>query len=286
MAQNLRRRLQQSERDLFAPIAFRLSQSLEQVEPSELAHDAALASFVLGSAQRTLGADTIVSWFDTWLEAEAAVRSVARGSEGTGRDHDARPPERIDVQATLDASSIRTALATAQHLSGQAATGVVLGYQTAPATLARHLDGDDPDRFLDEALGIALAMARSHCEAGVSALLLADEREADRPAVLWERCSALLNVAQYYETPVVYLCRAGVSPETAERLRESPVLIADSPFTPAIVTFPVDASGFAQAAEQLAARSSGERRMVLSAWDLEPGTAAEDIVQLGNAIAR
>lgn len=285
MAQNLRKRLQQSERDLFAPIAFRLSHSLEQVELSETANDAALASFVFGSAQRTLAADATVSWFDTWLEAEAAGVVIGRGSHDVVLSDAALPQDRVDVQATLAAPTIKTVLTTAQHLSGQTETGVVLGYLTAPATLARHLDADDPDRFHSEAVAIALGIARSHCEAGVSALLLADEHEADRPAVMWERSSALLNVAQYYETPIVYLCRAGVSPETADRLRDSPLLIADSPFTPDVVTFPVDASDFASAADRLAVDRSPRARLVLSAWDLEPGTPAEDIIQLGSALA-
>jgi hypothetical protein len=228
-----------------------------------------------------LRVDAVASWFDTSLEAAAAQGVVEQ--EATYR---ASLPKRIDVDAALRAPTMKTALATAQHLSAQGgAQGVVLGYQTAPATLARRLNAEDPECFLGEALSITLAVARSHCEAGVSALLLVDEQEGDRPEDIWERSSALLNVAQYYETPVVYLCRHGVSRETAEHLRNSALLIADSPFTPSVVTFPV-AGDIASAADHVAASCSSTPRLVLSAWDLDPETAAEDVVQLGNAIAR
>lgn len=251
MAARLDAVLRRAGRDLFLPLTFRLAQRLEQVTPEDFAGDPALAAFVLRSAQKLFEADGAVNWFDSRLESTAA-------------DEDAASPE-----AFLESPSIRVALDLARRLAGDAGHDeLVLGYMTGPATL--------PGRG-----ALSLALAKAYCEANVSALLLAEDAPLGVAATApCEALAPMLNLAAYYGIPVLVLARHRPDPAVVARLRSLGARVA-GPDAEEIVTLPI---GERAPADCLAEWKTGRGRLVLSAWDIPPETAPEDVVAVARQV--
>ncbi|HXP31555.1 MAG TPA: hypothetical protein VN832_10725 [Stellaceae bacterium] len=257
MAARLDALLRRAGRDLFLPLSFRLAQRLEQVAPEEFAADPALAAFALRSAQKLFGADGTINWFDPALESASA------GADGV-------PPEAI-----LKRPPLSVALDLARRLADEAGNDdLVLGYLTGPATLSRRL-------AFKHASQIPLAMAKAYCEAKVSALLLAEEAPLGPETVVHcETLAPLLNLAAYYGIPVLLLPRHRPGPAFIKRIHELGVRIARSG-AGAIVTLPI---GERTPDECLAGWEKGSGRLVLSAWDIPPETAPEDVVAVARQV--
>jgi hypothetical protein len=257
MAARLDSLLRRSGRDLFLPLTFRLAQRLEQVAPEEFAGDPALAAFVLRSAQKLFGADGTVNWFDPALESASA------GS-------DPASPE-----ALLKRPPLNAALELARRLAGDAGNDeLVLGYLTGPATLSRRL-------AFEHASQIPLAMAKAYCEANVSGLLLAEEAPLGPETVVHcETLAPLFNLAAYYGIPVLLLPRHRPDPAVVERMHAMGARIA-GPGPGEIVTLPI---GERARAECVAGWERGSGRLVLSAWDIPPETAPEDVVAVARQV--
>lgn len=287
MAARLPALLQRADHDLFVPVAFGLARRLEQIEWEEFAEDTGLAVFTLHSSLRTLSADGVINWFDSWLEAESAGAICERDADGRitrAAEPLASVPEADEI---VKGRGVSAALEVASRLCQQTGDkGLVLGYLTGPATLHRRLHG--PDRPADAAsrelcARVSIAMARAYCDAGISALLIAEEDEAADVAAI-EALAPLFNLAEYYGAPVVYLARRPVPAAVAATLVKFGAWIADAAGGD-VITLPVgeqDAAACAQAWQ--AAAGSGARRMLLSGWDIPADTAPEDVIGLAQSI--
>jgi hypothetical protein len=190
------------------PIAFRIALKLDQVSWEEACEDVGLAVFALRNAQKMFKADGLVNWFDTWLEAEACGATIDRGPLGAVAN--ATPPAALpDAAAFAAAPAIVRVTEIARRLVGEARKdSTVIGYLTGPATLCRHLGTDDRQRAAD----YALALVKLYGEAGVGALLFAEEEPPARPF------DAVANLAGYYNLPMLLAARGGVTPEQAKAL--------------------------------------------------------------------
>ena len=190
------------------PIAFRIALKLDQVSWDEACEDVGLAVFALRNAQKMFKADGLVNWFDTWLEAEACGAKLARGPLGVVSA--AAPPAALPDAATFAAAPpIARVAEIARRLVGETrAESTVLGYATGPATLLKHLGANDAQRAAD----YSLALVKLYGEAGVGALLFAEEETPARPF------DAVANLAGYYNLPMLLAARGGATPEQAKAL--------------------------------------------------------------------
>jgi hypothetical protein len=208
-------------RTLFAPVIFRLALKLEQIAWTEFADSAAEAVFALRATQRLFKQDVIFTCFDTWLEAEAAGVAVERDALGRVVN-EPRPPVSLPAtDAVLAGASIAHAVEIVRRLRDEPVVTVAM--LSAGATLLRRFVGDaecgrilhdlgrsevkPADRaLLDSLREISVGLARAYCEAGAGALLLVQEAESPDLADLAD-AAALFNLAEYYATPVLLLCR-------------------------------------------------------------------------------
>ena len=190
------------------PIAFRIALKLDQVSWDEACEDVGLAVFALRNAQKMFKADGLVNWFDTWLEAEACGAKITRGPLGDVTS--AAPPTALpDAAAFTIAPPIARAADIARRLVAETREdSTVIGYLTGPATLLKHLNIDETQRAVD----YSLALVKLYGEAGVGALLFAEEEAPARPF------DAVANLAGYYNLPMLLAARGGVTPEQAKAL--------------------------------------------------------------------
>lgn len=289
MASRLPALLQRADHDLFVPITFALSRRLEQIEWDELVEDRGLAVFTVHSSLRTFSADGVVNWFDSWLEAESAGARCERGADGRVT----RPAEPLavvpDAEAIVKGRSVSAALDIASRLCQQTGErGLVLGYITGPVTLHHRLYGADRKAdaaSLELCAKVATSMARAYCDAGISALLIAEEEPAGDPAAV-EALAPLFNLAEYYGAPVVYLSRSPAPAPVAESLKRLGAWIADAEGAAGgVVAIPLgEANAAACAQAWRAAAAGGVRRMVLSNWDIPADTPPEDVIGLAQQI--
>ena len=190
------------------PIAFRIALKLDQVSWDEACEDVGLAVFALRNAQKMFKADGLVNWFDTWLEAEACGAKVARGP--LGEVTNPTPPASLPDAARFAAAPATARVAEiARRLVGETREdSTVLGYATGPATLQKHLGTNDAQRAGE----YTLALVKLYGEAGVGALLFAEEEPPARPF------DAVANLAGYYNLPMLLAARGGITPEQAKAL--------------------------------------------------------------------
>jgi hypothetical protein len=190
------------------PIAFRIALKLDQVSWDEACDDVGLTVFALRNAQKMFKGDGLVNWFDPWLEAEACGAKIARGP--LGEVTSAAPPAALPDAPTFTAAPpIARVAEIARRLVGETREdSTVLGYATGPATLLAHLGAKDPQRAAE----YTLALVKLYGEAGVGALLFAEEETPVRPF------DAVANLAGYYNLPMLLAARAGVTPEQAKAL--------------------------------------------------------------------
>jgi len=190
------------------PIAFRIALKLDQVSWDEACEDVGLAVFALRNAQKMFKGDGLVNWFDTWLEAEACGAKVARGP--LGEVANATPPASLPDAATFAAApAIARVVDIARRLVGETREGsTVIGYLTGPATLLKHLGTKDAQRAAE----YSLALVKLYGEAGVGALLFAEEEPPARPF------DTVANLAGYYNLPMLLAARGGATPEQAKAL--------------------------------------------------------------------
>ena len=148
---------------------------------------------------------------------------------------------------------------------------------TGPAALQGRLFAG----AIGHASEIPLAIAKAYCEANVSALLLAEEAPLGPETVVHcETLAPLLNLAAYYGMPVLLLPRHRPDPAVIERMHAMGMRIA-GPGAGEIVTLPI---GERAPAECLASWKKGSGRLVLSAWDIPPETAPEDVVAVARQV--
>lgn len=272
--------------DLFVPLAFGLSRHIEQVVWQEFVEDPTLTTFALNAAKKSLHADGVINWFDGWLEAESAGTLCSRDNEGQVEKIEEPPSPLPTAEAVLAKLPVRSAIDVAARLCRQVDDqGIVLGYMSGPATILARVGGA-ADRA-EHTIEIMLALAKAYLEAGVSGLLLAEEIEAapqQRSAI--EGLRPLFNLAEYYETPIVYLPRRPPAVEIATALSDMGARIAAAGGDCQILTLPV---GEATADDCVALwrRESGDRRrLVLSAWDVPAHAPPQDVITIAQRLKR
>lgn len=277
-------------RDLFVPIAFTLAIRLEQATYAELADDPGFAAFTLRSTLKLFKSDGIVNWFDGWLEAEGAGATVARDELGRVAGAPAAPKSLPDAKDFVAAASVARVLDLTRRLCAETKDeALVLGTLTGPLSLAKRLapkgkTGADAVRAVAP---LSLALAKEYCEAGVSALLIA-EAEPVKSAEALKPLDALLNLASYYGTPAVLLCRAPVDAAARKDITALGVrLIAAPGGGDKAHAVPGDALGDPAGAKDWVAAQAGTRggRLFLTDWDIAPETAPEAVMAWRAAIA-
>ena len=278
----------------FLPLAFRLAARLEQIDWREMTGDPASATFALRATQNLLGADGLINWFDGWLEAEAAGTEVARDEIGqviaAPKPLGAIP----DPDAVMAGGDVPAMLETARRLCAESSDQtLVLGYLTGGRTLL--------DRFLgakaasksaqpefESAAQVSLALARAYCEAGVGALLVAEETGAKKMDYL-RAFDSLLNLAHYFTVPVVFLCREKLDSAGRDAVRaagfDHVVAPGDSDSDAQIVGVSNTLlTGGDKKLDAWAAARRGSGGLFLSEWEIDADTAPERIVALGESI--
>lgn len=315
MSARLDRLLSRTGRDLFVPLSFRLSAKLEQMDWEELLEDPTYTAFALRNAQKLFRADGVVNWFDTCLEAEAAGVEVERdemgGVVGRGDPIDSLP----EAATFLQRGAIPPALDVARRLCEETRDeSAVLGYLTGPRTLLAHLFGEERQRrllqagasgeeaaggdldALDGAVGLSLQLARAYCEVGVGALLLAEGQEAAEDSGYLKGLEPILNLANYYDVPLLLLerhpvpsrwreqaSRAGFRYVSAPRAGSPEEALADGVCP--VPTEPLTGEGFS-AEEWLRERrgEAGGARIYVSEWELPVETLPENLIDLGRSL--
>ncbi len=201
-------------RDLYLPMAFRVALGWAELSWEQALADPAAAAGALRRFQRHIQADGVLSWFDGWLEAEAAGARAARDAEGRVVGTPA-PPRRLPSAASLaEAPQIRAVLEITRALCAETREqSTVLGCVTGVRTLAARLIGHRPApgaTVEPEATEIACALARSFCEAGVGALVMIAEEPMSETADAGNfRPTAA--IAQEFAVPTLLLSRHPLS---------------------------------------------------------------------------
>lgn len=299
-------------RDLFVPLSFRLSARLEQTDWEEMAEDAVYATFTLRNGSNLFGADGVVNWFDTHLEAEAAGAVVERDEMGRVTQRLALPDSIPDAGSVLQQGEIPAALDVARRLSEETLDkSAVLGYLTGLRTLLNHLFGEEEggrllqaassgeaskeDRdALDNTVQISLQLVRAYCEAGVSGLLLAEEDGTEVPASA-RLLAPVFNVANYYGVPVMLLSRDPLTPRAKEEALQAGFRYVAAPddgapeeTEMAARTIPTDLCVREEAPLKAWVReqrgSGGGARIYVSEWELPAEAIPENLIELGHSL--
>lgn len=279
MSVQLHRLLEQRRRDLFVPVVFRLAAKLEQMTWDDLAADPASTTFALRSSQRLFGADGLVNWFDTHLEAEAAGLHVVRDEMGQVVGI-GEPPGRLPTTADfLAGGSIPVAVDVAARLCAETAgDSAVLGYLTGPRTMLAPVVGDDQgtDRtVLDAAVQLLVELLKAYCDAGVGGALVAEDVVLDdlsAPAL-----EPLFNVARYYGIPLVLLSRPPVSGAVAADARRAGFDVPADPL-------PLDLVTHEGAPDGWRARQGRTPAIRLTQWEAPLHSIPENVIALSRAI--
>jgi len=287
MATPLDRRLAKAAAPLFAPLGVRIVLRLEQVEYAEFAADAALASFSLRSALGVLEADAIAVAFDTWAEAEAAGRRIARTPDGGIAEPGKALDMPVDAESALEAAPLAATAALTRRVCeeiGEAAA--VLGTMCGPATLLTRLHGAARgDDMIDAAARLAAKSLDMLCGAGVAAVVLLEEEPAE-PA-LFARFDAAFNLARYYQVPVLYLSCGALSGQAADSARAAGATWAVGPGDADGAVAAIPLAAFAQDGDFGAgwkAALPDTVRLLVSAWEIPAQTGAETILRVRNVL--
>jgi Uroporphyrinogen decarboxylase (URO-D) len=290
---------------LFLPIGFRFLLKLEQVEWDEFCRDPALATFTLRAAQRLFNADGLINWFDDWLEAEGAGASVKRSALGVPAGKAAPLRDLPDPQTFATSAAVARAIEIAGRLGKE--TGgetVALAYLTGPRTLFERLFGAAAARRMAKALKqgkprgadmealeaaaeLSLTLAKAYCEAGCGALVLAeDENPGDLECL--SAFSALLNLAEYYNVPILLLSRHPLGQAARAAARAAGLQFIASPAGgEGLQTIPLEIlMENADHAVAWAKALPAAYRLVVTEWEIPPAAIPEAVIALRNEINR
>ena len=228
----------------FVPWVCSFAARLEQLRLDEMLADPGLLSSALLNAQQLFGYDAIVTAFDTTLEAECLGCAVDWGEDGFAPVVVSHPIEEgatvqdlqaIEITKTGRLPAIVESTKRIRIVRGGKVA--VVGVVTGPLTLARHLGGDSfwagiearadhSEKVLAFAAGTVLKVSRLYCEAGVDAILLADDAIAKVDA---QTCNSLIapvksvtNVARFYGARSILLPGA-VTSDTLDAVLSLPV---------------------------------------------------------------
>jgi len=278
-------------RDLFAPIAFSLGIKLEQTSWDEITEDPSFAAFVLQSTRRLFKSDALFTWFDGWLEAEAAGLAPKRDAQGGVTTAPQAPASLPDATAFVKATPITRVLDLTRRLCEETRNETaVIGYLTGPTTLTTRLAGAaarDPEAVRRVA-SLSIALARQYGELGVSALVLAED-VAVASAETIRPYDALVNAAEYYGIPTYLLCRHAIDVALRDGLRKLGFRAVASPSGPDPTVQLIDDGALgdpAHAPAWLAARPGARgSRLFTTGWDLAPDISPEVVMGWRTAIA-
>ncbi len=148
--------------------------------------------------------------------------------------------------------------------------------------------GEDRDR-LEGAVQMSLSLARAYGEAGVSALLLAEEKEVESIAFLGG-FEPLFNLADYYGIPIILLSRHPLSAGIGEAARRAGArcVIAPGGEIREVCGFPLGLlSGSEQDRREWVEVRRPEHtthRLFLSEWELPADTPPEKVIGARRAL--
>jgi uroporphyrinogen-III decarboxylase len=290
-------------RDLFVPVTFRLALKLEQTTWDEMTSDPGLAGFTLRSVQRLFKADGLVNWFDDWLEAEAAGVKVERDDGGNVSAGPDRPESLADAKTFRTAATVAAVVDLTKRLCAEVGNdAAVLGYLTGGATLLARLYGEDrrtaivkefaagkiaePTRkAVDAAAQFGVALANAYCEAGASALVLAEHDRVTTAAYL-RGFEAIFNVARYLNVPILMLCKHAPDTVFVEAARKTGVaqVVSRSAKDDRVVAVPCESASELAGFAEGWAKGGASKRLVMTEWDTPADTAPEHLIGLQKKI--
>lgn len=217
-------------RGMFIPLMCSFAAKLKQITVREMLHSPSHLSNCQRDALKLFQHDVVINIFDTSLEAEAmgcGVRwehdhtlpcvvshPLAGESEIPASDPLFETKGRIPV--VLEATKRLTTIVGKQ--------AAVLGVVTGPLTLASHLAGaafldglkhssSRSQHILELAGSTCLNLSSKYCDLNVDAILfveettgISDSQVIDKSGHIYE---SLINVAHFYEKPVMMLSRCG-----------------------------------------------------------------------------
>jgi hypothetical protein len=307
MADSIDRLTKSLRRHAFVPLVFRLSLALEQVKWDEFSEDSALAAFVLRSGYRIIKADGGITWFDTLLEAEAAGAKVVRDALGRLT---AEPtlPANPDPETFAKSALIGVVIDVTRRIVQESAKHTsILGYLTGRRTLLRMLFGAaDRDRIVNAVVAgrvkgkdqdafqtaaqISVRLAKMYGEAGVGGLLITEEDEITDAACVGP-FEEVVNVARYYNFPLVLLCRHPVSPElrpTICRVGANYLIAPGSEPGEVLTATPHDVFSQSDSSSTQWVRRELEKtrghRVFMSTWEIPPNVPPEALTRMRDEI--
>lgn len=169
----------------------------------------------------------------------------------------------------LEGETADAALELARRLAAQTNDGeIVLGYVPGPAGAAS----------LDVAAKAALALCRAYGEAGVSALLVAEDVSVPDAAAYAAALAPVCNLGDYYRMPVVWLSRNDAPADVVEHLCAAGAHVAAAlGGSDDLLAIDVDASSVSR-------YRPGRGRLVLSRWDVAENAEPANVTSLGRAV--
>jgi hypothetical protein len=168
----------------------------------------------------------------------------------------------------LDEGKTAIAVELARRLCAQTRDHeLVLGFIPGPARGAA----------LQESAKAALELGRAYGEAGVSAVLVAEDAAIADAGSYADALAPLCNLADYYQMPVVWLSRDDVADELAGRLRKLHAQVAGPAQGGTTIAFSIGAGA-------LPAYEPGRGRLVISDWDIAESVDPAKVTTFGRAI--
>jgi hypothetical protein len=212
------------ERDLYVPLFFRAALHAAQVSWQSAVSDAEAVTSALRRMQRLIQADGVVSWFDSWFEAEVVGARVERDAHGRVMGTPLAPQRLPHSARFLEAPPVRHVLDVARRLcDATREQSTVIAAVSGVRTLAAHMVGPRaPDSAYataqEAASDIIGALARSYGESGVGAIAVIEETAMADP-IDARSFAPVAEVARKLDVPMILLSRHPMPPSVESAIR-------------------------------------------------------------------
>lgn len=295
------------------PLVFTFCSQLRGLSPREMLSDPTLCANSLQDGYELFGYDAVVTYFDTTLEAEAcgcdldwtgglprvASHPLAEGRARVG----------VDADSIETGGRVPVAMEVARRLSGILGRDCgLIGTVTGPLTLFRHLvgtsfgearegDAREAEELLEVCGTVAGRMARLYGEAGLDAILVAEDVPSSELEGELSGLSAVYDsqwgIARYFDATPLFLAGEYPAGETAaflDMIGADCVIAGEGPIIDAAresgMAFGagVPAGILSGPTEQIertvvetAERSAGGGFFLSTGWEVPPGAPVENL---------
>ncbi len=233
---------------LFLPLVFRWAAEIEKFSWEEFITDPTNISFAIGNAFKRVQYDGVINCGDAALEAEGLGCNVTRSQNGEIKA--VTPPEKPHHDdAWMSKGNLPSVIQSTERLCIELKKRVpVVGVITGPLTLITFLSTEisnfeqtsirsmnPPGRDLIELIsGVISRETKTYCQMGLGAILIAESTFVSmnpvNGAIQRNLLETSLNVAEYYQIPVVLSYNPQPGNDGQNLLTESRVDFVLSPF--------------------------------------------------------